>query len=37
MALAAAKLRGQLAGKTVACVMSGGNITNEVLGQVLIG
>jgi threonine dehydratase len=37
-ALAAAlKLRGQLAGKTVACVMSGGNITNEVLRQVLAG
>jgi threonine dehydratase len=37
-ALAAAlKLRGQLAGKTVACVMSGGNITNEVLRQVLEG
>ncbi len=37
-ALAAAlKLREQLAGKTVACVMSGGNITNEVLGQVLRG
>jgi threonine dehydratase len=35
-ALAAAlKLRGQLEGKTVACVMSGGNITNEVLRQVL--
>lgn len=37
-ALAAAlKLREQLAGKTVACVMSGGNITNEVLRQVLGG
>jgi threonine dehydratase len=37
-ALAAAlKLRGQLAGKIVACVMSGGNITNEVLRQVLGG
>jgi threonine dehydratase len=37
-ALAAAlKLRVQLAGKTVACVMSGGNITNEVLRQVLEG
>jgi threonine dehydratase len=37
-ALAAAlKLRDQLAGKTVACVMSGGNITNEVLRQVLEG
>ena len=29
------KLRDQLAGKTVACVMSGGNITNEMLQQVL--
>jgi len=37
-ALAAAlKLREQLTGKTVACVMSGGNITNEVLRQVLGG
>jgi len=34
---AAVKLREQLAGKTVACVMSGGNITNEVLRQVLAG
>ena len=34
---AAVKLREQLAGKTVACVMSGGNITNEVLRQVLEG
>ena len=32
---AAMKLRDQLAGKTVACVMSGGNITNEMLRQVL--
>jgi threonine dehydratase len=32
---AAVKLRDQLAGKTVACVMSGGNITNEMLQQVL--
>ncbi|HEU4927360.1 MAG TPA: threonine dehydratase [Vicinamibacterales bacterium] len=31
------KLRDQLAGKTVACVMSGGNITNEMLQQVLAG
>jgi threonine dehydratase len=29
------KLCDQLAGKTVACVMSGGNITNEMLQQVL--
>jgi threonine dehydratase len=32
---AAKKLRDQLAGKTVACVMSGGNITNELLQQIL--
>ena len=32
---AATKLRDQLAGKTVVCVMSGGNITNEMLQQVL--
>jgi threonine dehydratase len=32
---AAMKLRDQLAGKTVACVMSGGNITNEMLQQIL--
>jgi threonine dehydratase len=32
---AAMKLRNELAGKTVVCVMSGGNITNEVLKQVL--
>jgi threonine dehydratase len=31
------KLRDQLAGMTVACVMSGGNITNEMLQQVLAG
>ena len=30
-------LRDQLAGKTVVCVMSGGNITNEMLQQVLAG
>jgi threonine dehydratase len=35
--VAAMKLRNELAGKTVACVMSGGNITNEVLKQVLAG
>jgi threonine dehydratase len=34
---AAMKLRDQLAGKTVVCVMSGGNITNEMLQQVLAG
>ena len=34
---AAVKQRAELAGKTVACVMSGGNITNEVLRQVLEG
>jgi threonine dehydratase len=32
---AATKLRDQLAGKTVVCVMSGGNITNQTLQQVL--
>ena len=32
---AAMKLRDQLAGKTVVCVMSGGNITNEMLQQIL--
>jgi threonine dehydratase len=32
---AAVKLRDQLAGKRVACVMSGGNITNATLQQVL--
>jgi threonine dehydratase len=31
------KLRDQLAGKTVVCVMSGGNITNEMLQAVLAG
>jgi len=34
---AAAKLGSELAGKTVACVMSGGNITNETLKRVLDG
>ena len=34
---AAMKLRDQLAGKTVVCVMSGGNITNETLMSVLGG
>ena len=34
---AAMKLRDQLAGKTVVCVMSGGNITNEMLQQILAG
>jgi threonine dehydratase len=29
------KLRGQLAGKKVACVMSGGNIDRETLKRVL--
>jgi threonine dehydratase len=29
------KLRDQLAGKTVVCVMSGGNITNEMLREIL--
>jgi hypothetical protein len=29
------KLRDQLAGKTVVCVMSGGNITNEMLQRIL--
>jgi len=33
---AAMKLRDQLAGKTVVCVMSGGNITNEMLQQILM-
>jgi threonine dehydratase len=31
------RLRDQLAGKTVVCVMSGGNITNELLHEVLAG
>jgi threonine dehydratase len=34
---AAVKMRDQLAGKTVVCVMSGGNITNEMLQQILAG
>ena len=34
---AAMKLRGELAGKKVACVMSGGNIDRETLRRVLAG